>query len=475
MRISLLLLLSVFLLVGCSNNDGWISLFDGKTLDGWQASENVNSFKVEDGSIVCDGPRSHLFYVGEVNNANFKNFEFTADVKTSEAANSGIYIHTEFLDEGWPEKGYETQINNTHFKDAKYIERKLTGSIYAIRNTYKSPVADNEWFNYHILVQGKTIQIRINGELISDYTEQENPWRPGNMKGRVLSSGTFAFQCHDPKSLVHFKNIKVKPLADDMPQLGEPLNDKELDQQLTFLASKNFPLMDLHVHLKGGLDLNQAQANSRLYGITHGYAVNCGFKFPIDSDEALDAYLKTYKKPPHTYLAMQAEGREWTDLFSKDGLDRFDYVFTDAMTWTNKNGKRMRLWIKEETEIGDKQDFMEQLVSQMEKIFSTEPIDIYVNSTFLPAEIADEYDELWTTNRMDRVIKALKDNNIALEINARRGIPSAAYIKRAKVAGVKFTFGTNNGGKDDLGNLDYCLEMIKECGLTLKDMWIPGE
>ena len=169
---------------------------------------------------------------------------------------------------------------------------------------------------------------------------------------------------------------------------------------------------------------------------------------------------------------MQAEGREWLNLFSKEAIAEFDYVFTDAMTWTNDNGKRMRLWMPDEVEIGDPQDFMNQLVDRIEKIM-TEPIDIYVNPTFLPDAINARYDELWTQERMDRVITALLKNNIALEINARRNIPSQAFIKRAKEAGVKFTFGTNNGRADDLGRMQYCIDMIKECKLTPNDMWLP--
>ena len=136
---------------------------------------------------------------------------------------------------------------------------------------------------------------------------------------------------------------------------------------------------------------------------------------------------------------------------SKETIAKFDYVFTDAMTWTNDNGKRMRLWIKDELEVGDPQHFMDQLVDRIEKILKNEPIDIYVNPTYLPDEINTRYDELWTPERMERVIKALVESGIALEINARRQIPSAGFIKRAKAAGRKFTFGTNNGGADDLG------------------------
>ncbi len=459
---------------GCSS-DGWISLFDGKTMNGWQPSENKDSWRIEDGALVSRGPRSHLFYVGDINNHNFKNFEFMADVKTEPGSNSGIYFHTKYLESGWPDKGYECQVINSapEVEPGSYIERKMTGSLYAIRSVWKAPVQDNVWFNYHIVVQGRTIRIFINGEMMVDYTESDNPFRPENMKGRLLSPGTFAFQCHDPKSVVYYKNIRVKPLPDDAPTPGDPTDDPEFETKLVELASNNFPLMDLHVHLKRDLTMEQALGNARKYGFTYGFALNCGLKMGFETNEALEEYLTDYKKPPHTFLAMQAEGREWLDLFSKETIAKFDYVFSDAMTWTNDNGRRMRLWIKEETEVGDPQNFMDQLVDRIEKIMNNEPVDIYVNPTFIPDEINHLYDELWTVERMDRVIKALVDNNVALEINDRRKIPSPSFIKRAKAGGVKFTFGTNNAGPDDLGKLAYCIAMVRECGLTQNDIWMP--
>ncbi|MBN2091649.1 DUF1080 domain-containing protein [candidate division KSB1 bacterium] len=459
----------------CASDGGWISLFDGKSMTGWQASENKDAWQIEDGAFVTRGARSHLFYMGEVMNHHFRNFEFMADVKTLPGSNSGIYFHTEYQESGWPEKGYECQVLNTTPKvdPGQYIERKLTGSIYAIRNIWKAPVPDNEWFNYRIVVQGKTIQTYINDELMAAYTEPVDTTFQAKMKGRVLSSGTFAFQCHDPGSTVYYKNIKVKPLPDDLPTPASPLDDLEFNAKLIELSGRNFPLMDLHTHLKGSLTMEQALANARKYGFTYGIAVNCGLKMGIETDSALQAFLKTYKKPPQTFLAMQAEGREWLNLFSKETIAQFDYVFTDAMTWTNDNGKRMRLWIKDELEVGDPQNFMDQLVDRIEKILRNEPIDIYVNPTFLPDEINARYDELWTPERMDRVIKALVESDVALEINARRQIPGATFIKRAREAGVKFTFGTNNGSADDLGRLEYCIKMVDECGLTPDDMWRP--
>ena len=255
----------------------------------------------------------------------------------------------------------------------------------------------------------------------------------------------------------------------------DSLIDPAFKAKLEFAREKGVPLMDLHVHLKGGLTQEDALANAGRYGFTYGIAYNCGLKMGFESEDSLRAFVRDYDKPQGTYLAMQAEGREWLDMFSKQTIDLFDYVFTDAMTWTNNNGKRMRLWIPEETEIGDPQDFMEQLVGNIESIMDNEPIDIYVNATYLPNALSDRYDELWTPDRMDRVIHALQRNKVAMEISARYKIPSETFIKRAKKSGVKFTFGTNNTGADDLGRLEYCLDMVRNCDLNKEDIWVPED
>ena len=414
------------------------------------------------------GSRSHLFYTGDVMDHNFKNFEFSVDVKTTPGANSGIYIHTEYQDEGWPAKGYECQvINSNPPAEGGYMEYKMTGSIYAIRNVWKSPVPDDTWFNYRIVVQGKTIQTFINDMLAAEYTEPETVYRPESFSGRLLGSGTFAFQCHDPGSVVYYKNIRVKPLPDDLPTPGIPPDDLEFEKKIIDLAAQNFPLIDLHTHLKGGLTETTALKQARKYGYTYGIAVNCGLKMGYETDEALKAYLDSITPSPFTWHAMQAEGREWLELFSRESRERFDYVFTDAMTWTNDNGKRMRLWIRDETEVGDPQGFMDQLVDRIVRIVTQEPIDIYVNPTYLPAEISERYDELWTEERMDRVVGALLESGVALEINNKLRIPSPAFLKKAKEAGVKFTLGTNNGGADDLGRMDYAIETVSYTHLTL--------
>jgi len=185
---------------------GWKSLFDGKTLNGWKASENKNTFSVQDGMIVANGPRSHLFYEGPVEDANFKNFEFKADIMTKPGSNSGIYFHTEYQETDWPSKGYEVQVNNSH------SDWRRTGGLYAVKDVNESPAKDDKWFTEHIIVRDKHVIIMVNGKTIIDWTEPEGWEPPSGMPGRRISSGTIALQGHDPKSVVYYKNIMVKPL-----------------------------------------------------------------------------------------------------------------------------------------------------------------------------------------------------------------------------------------------------------------------
>jgi hypothetical protein len=233
-----------------------------------------------------------------------------------------------------------------------------------------------------------------------------------------------------------------------------------------------FPITDLHIHLKGKLTIGDAAKKSKAENIQYGIAVNCGMGFPVHSDSQIDSVLQIFKNYPQFYVAMQAEGREWVNIFSKESREKFDYVFTDCMTFTDEKGRRNRIWMKNETWIDDEEQFMDYLVNTLVKILNTEPINIYVNSTFLPEQMAGRYSHFWTPDRMDRVIRAAKDNNIAIEINNRYKIPSADFIKRAKLAGVKFTIGTNNSDENFSGAA-YALEMIKECNLSQSDFFLP--
>lgn len=185
---------------------GWQSLFDGKTLDGWRANEHPDSFRVRDGQIVVKGERAHLFYTGPVQQHDFRDFELKLEVMTFPGANSGVYFHTAWQDEGWPSNGYEVQVNNTQ------SDPKRTAGLYAVQDNFKAPAADNAWFELTVRVEGKRVTTFVDGKPIADYTEPADPQRPAEMAGRVLGSGTIALQAHDPGSEVHYRNIRIRAL-----------------------------------------------------------------------------------------------------------------------------------------------------------------------------------------------------------------------------------------------------------------------
>ncbi len=211
-----------------ADTDGWTALFKGKDLAGWKSSEETpNCFTVENGELKVSGGRSHLFYVGDKGDASFKNFELKMKVKTTPGSNSGVYLHTAFQEKGWPDQGYECQVNSTH-KDPK-----KTGSLYGVINilalaegqqepaggkhikVLAAPSKDDEWFDYEMKVEGRHITLKVNGEVTVDFTEPEG-WDPvtelKGMPGRKLSSGTIALQGHDPLSTTFYKDMFIKAL-----------------------------------------------------------------------------------------------------------------------------------------------------------------------------------------------------------------------------------------------------------------------
>ena len=184
--------------------DGWVTIFDGKTFQGWKASENKDSWKIEDGAFVCHGERSHLFYVGA--EKPFVNFEFKADAMTTPGSNSGIYFHTRYQETGWPKYGFETQVNISHSDSIK------SGSLYGIVKVTDPPAKDNEYWTQHIIVNGRRVIVKVNDKVVVDYEEPEGKESASSEFERRLGSGTFALQAHDPDSKVYFRNIKVKRL-----------------------------------------------------------------------------------------------------------------------------------------------------------------------------------------------------------------------------------------------------------------------
>ena len=189
------------------DNEGFVSLFDGKTFDGWKINEKPDTWKIVDGAFVANGPKSHLFYVGTEKEPlkEYKNFELRVDCKTGPNSNGGIYFHTKYQDGGWPYHGFEVQVNNSHG------DPKRTGSLYGVVNVPEKNVPDDVWYTETVIVKGDKVTVKINDKVVVEYTEPADT-KPGKDFARKLDQGTFALQAHDPVSVVAYKNIRVKRL-----------------------------------------------------------------------------------------------------------------------------------------------------------------------------------------------------------------------------------------------------------------------
>lgn len=192
-----------------AKEDGFKTIFDGKSMDGWKVNENKESFKLKEGAIVANGNRSHCFYVGD--EKPFKNFVQELEVLTKPKSNGGIYFHTKYQDEGWPAQGHECQVNNAPDKDPQ-----KTGGIYHVKKVLVAPAKDDTWFKYTITVDGNRVVTKIDGKVVADYTEDAAALDKDSKieKGRRIGSGTFALQAHDLGSTVMYRNIRVKRLPD---------------------------------------------------------------------------------------------------------------------------------------------------------------------------------------------------------------------------------------------------------------------
>jgi len=200
---------------------GWTTLFNGKDFTGWKISK-PESFKIENGAIAANGRASHAYYDGSFLNHKFRNFELEVDVMVKAnpngGSNGGVYILTEFEEKGgnvrasgdFPSKGFEIQINNAYARD-----QVKTGSLYHVADITESPVKDDEWFTFHIVVKDQTITVKVNEQQTVSWTQPAD-WNGGREgPGRTLTpeGGTIALQAHDANSVVYYKNIRIKPLT----------------------------------------------------------------------------------------------------------------------------------------------------------------------------------------------------------------------------------------------------------------------
>ena len=201
---SMVALAAITSVCAADTEEGFVQIFDGKTFNGWKIGDpDAKSWRIEDGALVAQGSRSHIYYVGD--EKPFKDFELKVDVMTEPGSNGGIYFHTRFQETGWPKAGFECQVN---VSQGDWIK---TGSLYGLVNMALTPAQDNKWWTQHIIVRGNKVTVKIDGKTVLEYNEPPGT-QPGKDYARKLSEGTFAFQAHDPKSVIRYKNVRVKRL-----------------------------------------------------------------------------------------------------------------------------------------------------------------------------------------------------------------------------------------------------------------------
>lgn len=237
----------------------------------------------------------------------------------------------------------------------------------------------------------------------------------------------------------------------------------------------DFPLVDFHAHLDNST-IAQVLPLSKARNVKFGIVEHAGTKenkYPVvlSNDAELKRYLDMLDGKP-VFKGVQAEWIDWMGCFSSELLGQLDYVLSDAMTIVGPDGKRMKLW-EPGAEIGDPQRFMDRYAAWHVEIMDKEPLDILGNTTWLPSALADDYDSLWTPERMKLVIDAAVKHQVALEINSSYKLPKLPFLKMAKAAGAKFSLGSN-GRYPNMGKLDYSIAMAKTLGLKATDMFTPA-
>lgn len=233
----------------------------------------------------------------------------------------------------------------------------------------------------------------------------------------------------------------------------------------------DFPLLDLHVHLTNSFTIDYLMKISKNTGVQFGVVVNPGQN--VRDDASLKNYIDSLLPYP-VYIGLQPMSPGWSRSFSQEQLSRLDYILMDAQTITSGNGydETLRIW-NFDTYVDDAEKFMEKYMAHtMEVINNDEPLTTFGWPLFLPVCIARDYYTLWTEERMQQIISALKNKKLNVEINDLAHTPHEKFINMAKEQGLKFAFGSDTRD-NKAGRLDYCKYIAKKCNLTKEDFYIP--
>ncbi|MEZ6129510.1 MAG: DUF1080 domain-containing protein [Planctomycetaceae bacterium] len=205
--------------------DGWISLFDGSTLFGWNVPDNAN-WHVEDGTIVADSGEISLLRTPFV----FDNFEFRCDFHLAAGGNSGVFLRTAEVCENPAADTYELNICDTHkeFKTGSLVGRHVAADV---------PAVEAEWHTFHVTCDKATIRVAMDGKQIVDFTDDSEHQRSSGYIGLQMNQGRIAF-----------RNVFLKPLDGQ-----ELFNGQDLTGFHDVPGTKStFEVIDGVIHAEGG-------------------------------------------------------------------------------------------------------------------------------------------------------------------------------------------------------------------------------
>ncbi len=231
----------------------------------------------------------------------------------------------------------------------------------------------------------------------------------------------------------------------------------------------DFPLTDLHVHTTPDFTIEKILEIGTRTGVNFGI-VEHPVSWALKDDRDLKKYINHLRKYP-VYIGLQPTYPGWSKNYSKELLSQVDYILMDPQMVPQGNGKTWQIW-EFDTYIENTEDFMKRYMDYALEILTNEPVNVFAWPLFLPVCIARDYYELWTEERMDQIISAAKIRNIAIEINDMAHTPHAAFILKAKQAGLKFTFGSDSRNYN-LGKLAFCKRIAQRCKLTANDFYVP--
>ena len=237
-------------------------------------------------------------------------------------------------------------------------------------------------------------------------------------------------------------------------------------------AQTAYPLMDLHVHRSDKLTIDDIVVLSKKLNMQIGVMENIA-PWGIQTDEALKSYIDTIRPYP-VFVGLQPMSPGWSKNLSAALINQADYIIMDPQIVEkgNRYGETIKLW-EYNCYIDDADYFMEQNMKHYLRILTgDEPLDVFACPLFLPCCLQREYERLWTKQRLTQLIEAAEARHIAFEINDIVHVPHEEFIRMAKQAGLKFTFGSDSRNHY-VGRLDYCKQVASRCGLTEKDFFVP--